>query len=114
MPNQLAHLDTVFHALASPTRRAVVGSLSRGPAAVTELAEPFDMALPSFMQHLKVLEDCGMVRSTKSGRVRTVEMVPGALQEAENWMVEQRMRWTRRLDQLDTHLKTMKKDTPAS
>ncbi|WP_299399813.1 helix-turn-helix transcriptional regulator, partial [Pelagibius sp.] len=71
MPNQEAALDTVFRALADPTRRAVIQRLNRGPASVTELAEPFDMALPSFLQHLKVLEESGLVRSKKVGRVRT-------------------------------------------
>lgn len=111
MPNQFAHLDTVFHALANPTRRAVVASLSEGPEAVSVLAEPFDMALPSFMQHLKVLEACGLVRSSKAGRVRTVEIVPDTLREAEDWITAQRHLWTRRLNQLDRHVTAMQKGT---
>lgn len=111
MPNQSTHLDRVFHALANPTRRAVVASLGSGAETVSALAEPFDMALPSFMQHLRVLEECGVLHSTKTGRVRTVELVPGTLKEAEEWMSAQRRLWTRRLDQFDQHVHTMKQDT---
>ena len=110
MPKQSPNLDHVFRALADPTRRAVLTRLSAGPAAVTQLAEPFDMALPSFSQHLKVLENCGLIRSKKDGRVRTVELAPKPLQAAENWMVEQRGMWERRLDQLDAFVLQMKKE----
>jgi DNA-binding transcriptional ArsR family regulator len=108
MPNQVMQLDRVFRALGDPTRRAVLGRLSRGPAAVGELARPFDMALPSFVQHLAVLENCGLVRSRKTGRVRTFQLVPQPLEAAERWMVEQRAIWERRLDQLDGYLKDLK------
>ena len=108
MPNNAKRLDRVFRALGDPTRRAVVGRLSSGPAAVSELAQPFDMALPSFTQHLAVLEGCGLVRSRKTGRVRTLQLVPQPLQAAERWMVEQRALWERRLDQLDNFLKDLK------
>jgi DNA-binding transcriptional ArsR family regulator len=101
-------LDRVFRALGDPTRRAVLGRLSRGPAPVGELARAFDMALPSFIQHLAVLEGCGLVRSRKTGRVRTFQLVPQPLEAAEHWMVEQRAIWERRLDQLDTYLKDLK------
>lgn len=110
MPKQSPNLDRVFNALADPTRRAVLKRLSEGPAAVTELAAPFDMALPSFSQHLKVLENCGLILSKKEGRVRTVELSPKPLEDAENWMVEQRGIWERRLDQLDAFLLQMKKE----
>ena len=108
MPNQSAALDRVFQALADPTRRAVLEQLSRGPKATTTLAEPFRMALPSFTQHLAVLEDCGLVRSRKAGRVRTYELAPQRLQRAEDWLARQRASWTARLDQLDAHLHVMK------
>ena len=101
-------LDGVFRALGDPTRRAVLRRLSSGPAAVSELARPFDMALPSFTQHLGVLEQCGLVRSRKTGRVRTFQLVPQSLEAAEHWMVEQRAIWERRLDQLDDYLKDLK------
>jgi DNA-binding transcriptional ArsR family regulator len=112
MPNETMHLDQVFRALGDPTRRAALGRLSRGPAAVSELARPFDMALPSFTQHLAVLESCGLVRSRKIGRVRTVQLVPQPLEVAEHWMVEQRALWERRLDQLDNYLKDLKEREP--
>ena len=108
MPHQLAQLDRVFHALADPTRRAVLKRLSSGPAAVSELARPFDMALPSFTQHLKVLEASGLVLSRKAGRVRTYHLAPQPLKEAEDWMAEQRSLWERRLDQLDAFLLQLK------
>ena len=107
MPNQSLHLDRVFRALADPTRRAVLHRLSLGTAPVTELAKPFDMALPSFLQHLNVLEDCGLVRSHKTGRVRTYQVAPRALKSAEGWLVEQRVVWERRLDQLDRYVQEL-------
>lgn len=109
MPNQTGELGRVFQALADPTRRAVLEKLSRGPAAMSELAQPFDMALPSFSQHLDVLEDCGLVRSSKEGRVRTYHLAPQALKAAEGWFARQRALWTRRLDQLDNYLKEQKR-----
>lgn len=108
MPNQSAQLDLVFYALADSTRRAVLKRLSDGPAPVSELAQPFDMALPSFTQHLNVLEECGLVRSQKTGRVRTYQLSPRSLKAAERWIVEQRVIWETRLDQLDGYLKNMK------
>jgi|SRR5262245_20091556 len=108
MPNQVAQLDRVFHALSDPTRRAVVERLGKGPAPVKELAKPFAMALPSFSQHLQVLESCGLVRSTKRGRVRTYRLAPRQLKVAEHWMVKQRHLWDRRLDQLDEYLLELK------
>ena len=111
MPYQSTELPKLFHALADPTRFAVVAQLAQGPSSMTALARPFDMALPSFSQHLKVLEDCGMVRSSKSGRVRTYELQPKALEAAEHWLAAHRRRWETRLDQLDDYLKTLK-ETP--
>lgn len=108
MANQSAHLDQVFQALADPTRRAVLERLSRGPRATTELARPFKMALPSFTQHLVVLERSGLVRSRKIGRVRTYELVPKPLATAQGWLARQRTTWERRLDQLDAYLVEMK------
>lgn len=107
MPNQLTALDTVFHALADPTRRAVLQRLSQGTASVSELAKPFDMALPSFLQHLRVLEDSGLVRSRKDGRVRTCEMRAEPLSNAERWIVEQRKAWEGRLDRLAAYLEQL-------
>lgn len=103
MPNY-SDLGPVFQALADPTRRAVVERLTRGPATVTDLARPFGMALPSFAQHLGVLERCGLVRSRKEGRVRTYALEPIALAGAVDWLAQQRSTWEQRLDQLDQHL----------
>ena len=111
MPYLSADMPRLFQALADPTRLAVVAQLAQGPSSMTALARPFDMALPSFSQHLKVLEDCGMVRSSKSGRVRTYELQPKALEAAEHWLAAHRRRWETRLDQLDDYLKTLK-ETP--
>jgi DNA-binding transcriptional ArsR family regulator len=108
MPNNTAHLNNVFQALADPTRRAVIERLNRGPAAMTELARPFDMALPSFSQHLDVLRRCGLVSSRKAGRVRTYRLAPRPLKAVENWLAMQRAHWELRLDQLDTYLADLK------
>ena len=104
MPNQQRTLDRVFRALSDPTRRAVLRRLSAGGAPVSELAAPFEMALPSFLQHLRLLEECGLVRSRKRGRVRTYALTPRGLSSAEDWLSQQRSRWVRRLDQLDQTL----------
>ncbi len=97
-------LDGIFRALADPTRRAVVHRLVRGPASVSELAAPFDMKLPTFMKHLRVLEDGGLIRSTKRGRVRTCEIQPRRLAEAEDWIAKHRAIWESRLDRLEAFL----------
>lgn len=104
MTEKVATIDRVLHALANPTRRRVVERLSRGPASVTELAEPFDMALPSFVQHLGVLEDGGLLSSKKDGRVRVYRVVPRRLKVAEDWLSRQRTMWEGRLDRLDRYL----------
>jgi DNA-binding transcriptional ArsR family regulator len=111
MPNQKAELNLVFQALADPTRRAVVERLSREPAATSELARPFTMALPSFLQHLDALQKCGLVQSRKAGRIRTYELAPGALRAGEDWMTTQRALWERRLDQLDSFLEDLKEQS---
>lgn len=97
-------IDTLFHALSNPTRRAVFERLCRGAAGATELAKPFDMALPSFMQHLAVLEDAGLVRSRKAGRIRTFEAREVPMLAMARWLDAQRGVWQRRLDQLDDYL----------
>jgi DNA-binding transcriptional ArsR family regulator len=97
-------LDQVFQALADPTRRAIVERLIGSPAAVSELARPADMSLPAVMQHIRVLESCGVVCSDKVGRVRTCRVEPGALREAEDWLTGQRAAWEQRLDRLGDYL----------
>jgi DNA-binding transcriptional ArsR family regulator len=101
-------VDDVFRALADPTRRHVVERLARSPASVSELAAPIDMALPSFLQHLNVLEESGLVHSKKVGRVRTYELTTRRLKLAEDWLTRQRAMWERRLDQLDEYLLKLK------
>lgn len=100
MLNYGAQLDLMFQALADPTRRVMVERLSRGPATVTELAEPLDMTLSAVVQHLQLLERSGLVRSEKIGRVRTCRIEPQALRLAEQWIAERRSTWERRLDRL--------------
>jgi DNA-binding transcriptional ArsR family regulator len=112
MSSTARQIDGVFRALSDPTRRRVVARLSRSPGSVSELAEPFAMALPSFVQHLRVLESSGLVRSTKAGRVRTYRLVPARLRVAETWLARQRDLWERRLDQLDDYLVTLKENVP--
>ncbi len=108
MPKQTVALDEVFQALADPTRRQVIERLVSGPASTSELAQPFAMALPSFTQHLGVLERAGLVTSTKKGRVRTYRLAPTGLEMADGWLAAQRRLWETRLDQLDDFLTTLK------
>lgn len=107
MPNQSAGLDTLFQSLADPTRRAILARLAHGPARVTDLAQPFPMALPTFLQHLKRLEDGGLIATEKTGRVRTCHLMTGALAPARDWMAEQRLLWEGRTDRLETYLHTL-------
>jgi DNA-binding transcriptional ArsR family regulator len=99
-----ASLDLVFRALADPTRRLMVERLSRGPAPVSELAEPLDMSLPAVLQHLQVLEESGLLVSEKVGRVRTCRIEAPALRAAERWINERRQMWERNLDRLGEYL----------
>src|SRR5215203_4563490 len=97
-------LDVVFQALADPSRRTMVERLSRGPASVSDLAQPLDMSLPAVMQHLQVLETSGLVRSEKTGRVRMCRIEPKALENAEGWFAKRRAAWERRFDRLEALL----------
>jgi DNA-binding transcriptional ArsR family regulator len=108
MLNQSAPLDRAFQALADPTRRTIVERLTREPASVSDLARPLAMSLPAVMQHLAVLEASGLVRSEKSGRVRTCRVDPEALSLAERWINDRRIEWERRLDRLGDYLATLK------
>jgi len=100
MANFQPGIDDVFHALADPTRCAIVSTLGGGGRTVSELAAPFDMALPSFMKHITVLERSGLVRTRKAGRSRTCELVGSRLAEAEQWLAAQRALWEARSDRL--------------
>ena len=97
-------LDSVFQALADPTRRAVLGRLGQGPASISDLARPFDMALPSFLKHIHYLEDSGLIQTRKDGRVRTcvIEKKPFAAVEA--WLDTQRAIWEGRTDRLERYV----------
>lgn len=107
------YLDTAFQALADPTRRAVLGRLSRGPASIGELAKPFDMALPSFMKHIHLLEDSGWIRTAKQGRVRTCAIEKKQFAVVEGWLSEQKAIWEGRTDRLEQFVTTQqKKDKP--
>jgi DNA-binding transcriptional ArsR family regulator len=93
-------LDRVFQALADPTRRGLVDRLTRGPATVSELAAPLPITLAAVVQHLQVLQACGLVRTEKIGRVRSCRIDPAGLRAAEDWLHERRTAWERRLDRL--------------
>ena len=100
--------DDVFHALSNATRRKVLEQLSTGPATVSELAAPFDMKLPSFVQHLAILEQSRLVKSKKHGRVRTYEIAPARFKVAEDWLAERRQVWEERLDRFDHYVMQLK------
>ncbi|MFO1183663.1 MAG: metalloregulator ArsR/SmtB family transcription factor [Bauldia sp.] len=101
MTNRQPDLDRVFHALADPTRRAILARLGEGPATVSELARPFAMALPTFLEHVRVLERCRLLRSQKVGRVRTCRMAEAAVAAAEAWLAERRAAFSAQLDRMD-------------
>ena len=104
MPYHSSPLDLAFHALSDPTRRAVVSRLREGELPISALAAPFDMALPSFSQHLKVLEECGLIVSEKRGRSRWCRLVPERFDAAADWMDTERKRAAERLDRLERYL----------
>jgi DNA-binding transcriptional ArsR family regulator len=110
MLNNSPDLDLVFHALSDPARRAMVARLTRGPAPVSELAKPLDMSLSAVVQHLAVLETSGLVKSEKSGRVRTCRIEPKALRNAEQWIVARRTIWEKRFDRLGDYLASQPDD----
>jgi DNA-binding transcriptional ArsR family regulator len=114
MLNQSRALDLAFQALTDPSRRAIVERLTREPASVSELARPLAMSLPAVMQHIAVLEASGLVRSAKTGRVRTCRIEPEALSLAEQWIHARRMEWERRLDRLGDYLATLTKEDDAN
>jgi DNA-binding transcriptional ArsR family regulator len=97
-------LPTIFAALSDKTRLNVIERLAMGPASISELSEPFKMAGPSFLKHIKVLESAGLVRSEKRGRVRSVTLMPDALQWVDHWVGRHRQQWEHRLDNLGTFL----------
>lgn len=106
MENYQPSLDAAFHALADPTRRAVVSRLTKGPASVKELAAPFEMGLPSFMKHLGILEKDGLINTEKVGRIRICRVNTEGLAAAETWLAEQRRLWQARSDRLADYVET--------
>ncbi len=107
-PSKPPPLDLIYQALADPGRRSMVERLTRGPASVTQLAEPLPMSLSAVVQHLKVLEDAGLVHTEKLGRVRTCRVVPATLRTAEQWIAERRAFWEQQYDQLEAYLEETK------
>ncbi len=107
MTNQITALDQVFHALSDATRRAIVMRLTEGPASVSELSKPFGMAKPTMLQHIRVLEHCGLIGTEKTGRVRLCEVRPAVLSEAEVWLARRLSVWEGRLDRMETYVKQL-------
>lgn len=112
MAKHYPDLSLLFHALADPTRRSILTRLAAGPARVTDLSEPTGLRLPTVMRHISVLEEAGLIATSKDGRVRTCAIVPDALEPARTWLDEQRSRWEARLDRLEAFaMKAMKERT---
>lgn len=103
-------LDRTFSALADPTRRAILSRLCDGPASVGELSEPFDIALPTLLKHVRVLEKSGLISSEKVGRVRTCRIETGALRASDEWLRQHISLWEMRLDRMEQHIERMKKE----
>lgn len=112
MASRKPDIDRIFHALGDPTRRTIVEKLSHGPISVTLLATPLGISLAAVVQHLQVLEQSGLVRTTKLGRVRTCRIEPSGLSAAEQWIADRRSLWERRLDRLGDLLSEPGPDTP--
>lgn len=109
MANYETELSRSFSALADPTRRAIVGRLCDGPKSISELSEPFEMALPSLLKHVRILEESGLVSSEKVGRVRTCRIEPHALRATELWIRQHISAWEERLDRMEAHIERMKR-----
>jgi DNA-binding transcriptional ArsR family regulator len=109
MDHYQAELTGIFQALADPTRRAVLDRLGRGPASISDLADPHAMALPSFMKHIRALEESGLIRTSKRGRVRTctIERRPFAI--LDGWLSQQRALWEGRTDRLEAFVTANRK-----
>jgi DNA-binding transcriptional ArsR family regulator len=104
------NIDRIFHALGDPTRRAMMEKLSLGPMSVSRMAEPFEMTLAAVVQHIQVLEECGLVQTEKVGRVRTCRIEPVGLDAMEQWIRDRRSIWENRLDRLGELLGEVEKD----
>jgi DNA-binding transcriptional ArsR family regulator len=102
-------LDKAFSALADPTRRAILSRLCEGPKSISELSEPFELALPSLLKHVRVLEQSGLITSEKTGRVRTCRIEAHALRATEAWIHQHIFAWEKRLDRMEAHIERMKR-----
>jgi len=111
MLEEAQSLDRMFQALSDQSRRGMIERLGRGPASVTELAQPLDMALPTVMKHLQVLETSGLVLSEKAGRVRTYRLRKEALASVERWITERKASWNKAFDRLDLFLEEASTET---
>lgn len=103
----MANLDRIFQSLSDGTRRAVIAQLAKGPASIGDLAQRHQMALPSFMKHIRVLEGSEIIVSRKTGRIRMCELRPDALTVAQSWLEQERRMWESRLDQVDSFIETL-------
>lgn len=112
MAKCLTDLDRAFSALGDPTRRAIVSRLCDGPKSVSELSEPFELALPSLLKHVRVLEESGLITSEKTGRVRTCRIEPHALRATEAWIHQHVSAWEDRLDRMEAHIERMTRKKP--
>lgn len=108
MGNYSNNLDHLFSALSDPTRRAIVSRLASGPATVSELSKPFDIALPNFLKHVRILENSGLIKTRKQGRTRVCAIRPEALTPTEKWLANHRQQMARRLDRMESYLETLK------
>jgi DNA-binding transcriptional ArsR family regulator len=106
--NDSPDLDRTFQALSDPVRRGMLARLARGPASVSQLAEPYSISLPAVLQHLQALQKSGLVRSEKNGRVRTVRLEPDRLSIVESWLVERRKEWEAQLDRFESYVQSLK------
>ncbi|BBK44876.1 transcriptional regulator [Allostella vacuolata] len=111
MANQQPQLDRAFAALSDPTRRAVVARLCLGEASVSELAAPFRIGLPTFLKHIRVLEDSGLLETRKAGRVRVCALRPEALRQTDRWLSEHLRIWAARLDRMEAYIERRKQET---
>ena len=112
MTKHYPELSLLFRALADPTRRSILTRLAERPARVTDLSEPTGLSLPTVMRHISVLEEAGLIATSKDGRVRTCAIVPEAMEPVRTWLDEQRAIWESRLDRLDAFaMKAMEERT---
>lgn len=112
MDNYSDRLDHLFSALSDPTRRAIVSRLAKGPATVSELSEPFPIALPNFLKHVRILENSGLIKTRKQGRIRVCAIRPEALSPTEKWLTAQRKQMSGRLDRMEAYTEQLKSSHP--